>query len=168
MPLSRILLMKYKLVDLGRPKCKICSTAYLVTPTETYMVKGGQNSMSTYLYELARKTSFFGQIKDCLPKKTLNKTFSLYLVSNGFILRFNATKNRKYYEFVNDEFNVTLLQVRRLPNKWPKELDISINNHLLVASDYCEEKGLQIAANVLRGLAAKPHHNIKKPNYVLF
>lgn len=140
--------MSYKLIDLGKPKTfRVYATAYIVTPEGSYMIKGEMDAINRYI---AKIDLFYGKLRSFNPR-TLRRFTTI--ISHGFRLQFKTGRKRCYYEFRDSKFDILWLKVRRLPKKWPRELETDMKSHVLVSADYLEEKGFYFSAKLLRAIA---------------
>ncbi len=168
--------MKYKLIDLGKGR----TTAYIVTPEESLMFRGGHNAVVAKLDELRyKKIPFFGSVRRNYKGEVgRRRCTSCWAGQTGFQnVAFNCPDchgtgwiNKNFViDFVGNRFSLGLQRgktrsyyhiydlrygfnwkFRRLPDKWPKEISIDPTNELLVASDFLEESGFLTAANFIR------------------
>jgi hypothetical protein len=136
--------MKYQLIDLGRPKTPIYSTAFLITPKGNFMVKGGNDVLIKHL-STSSFPHFFGKI---LNYSNGNKPY-YNLISKGVRLNVRRDRKRRLCFFFESEFGL-FKKTRRMPTKWLDCIDPDVRMHLLVSADYLEEKGLIIGAEFLR------------------
>lgn len=182
--------MKYELIDLGKPKERVYSTAYIVTPSKNLMIRGGQMAVRYHMGRLAADgIYFFGKMRNNLSK-TLNCSINRILLADpdnirpvpGFaisktiimivsfgirICRKRENRSHPYYEFIDDNLGITWLKVRRLPEVWPKEIPIDPVTELLISVDFLEERGFTTAAAFIRQNATKDigrNHNV---HYIL-
>jgi hypothetical protein len=144
--------MKYELIDLGKPHELVLATAFIVTPHGSYMIKGGR---SVVLLHLKTINKFFGKIVYKLPKTIRNRTYSINYISGGFRIKVNSGRHvkRKSLEIIDSTHNLVLLKVRRLPEKWPLQLNLDVTSQILVAADHLEEYGFPVPAQLLRNSA---------------
>jgi hypothetical protein len=152
--------MKYQLVDLGRPKEISWAKAYIHTQDSDLLIKGGWSKVQDYLRRLGK--AYFGKLASYYPNRQDNKPDVSAIAGNGLAITTQVYKKfldrrgkRTIYEIRDKKYNIVFKRVRRLPDRWIKEIFLNVDGQILVSTDLLKENGLDFAAQALMNLYHK-------------
>lgn len=119
--------------------------AFVYAPNGNFLIKGSHRRVENYLSEKF-PICFYRQV---FYSKYISRNKRGVWGANGYMLRQKYVGKRLYWCFI-DRRGLTVAKFRRLPNKWPSQLNYDSDTNLLVAADFMEEQNWLQAAAFIR------------------